>query len=46
MNRQEKNAYLSLSLETKRFLDQQLPQIGGEDCWKTHVVCRYLRHIF
>jgi hypothetical protein len=37
MNQQEKNAYLSISRETKRFLEQHLPQIGGEDWWQTHV---------
>ncbi len=37
MNQQEKNAYLSISRETKRFLEQHLPQIGGNDWWQTHV---------
>jgi len=38
MTLQEKNAYNSLSLETKRFVEQHLPKIGGDEWWQTHVL--------
>ena len=37
MTQQDKNAYINLSKEAKRFLEQHLPQIGGEGWWQTHV---------
>lgn len=37
MNHQEKNSYTVLASETKGFLEQHLPKIGGENWWQTHV---------